>query len=339
MVGTMSFSRPGPIVALRFDMDANEIDEVQGDGHRPCREAFASVNKGAMHACGHDGHTAIGLAVANALAACRAELAGQVKLIFQPAEEGARGAKAMVSRGIVDDVDYFLGMHLGFHTNRRGQFACRVDGFFATTKLDAVFTGAAAHAGAAPEGGRNALLAAAVAAVNLHAIPRHSEGASRIHVGVLEAGSGRNVIPARAVIKLETRGVTTAINEYMAEQAMRIIRAAAEMYGVGVEITEMGGAAGGGNDEALIAVLQKTAEKTGVFEEILPCCFFGASEDCTYFMERVRQHGGKAAYVLVGADLAAGHHDACFDFSEGSLVDAAVLLSSATAVLLQGKTL
>lgn len=337
VVGTMTFAKPGPTVALRFDMDANDVVEAEQEAHRPYREKFYSVNKGAMHACGHDAHTALGLAVAEVLVGLKVELAGTIKLVFQPAEEGVRGAKAMVVKGVVDDADYFLGMHLGFNTNKRGQLACNIDGFLATTKLDAIFTGVPAHAGAAPEAGRNALLAAAAAVLNLHAIARHSEGASRINVGIMQGGTGRNVIPANAVIKLETRGVTTKINDYMYEEAMRIIKAAADMYGVKLEIKEMGGAAGANNDAKLVERLQSIAGRLGVFDEILPYCYFGASEDCTYFMERVQQHGGKAAYVMVGTDLAAGHHDLRFDINEAALEDAASLMSSVAADLLTGK--
>lgn len=337
VVGTMTFAKPGPTVALRFDMDANDVVEAEQEAHRPYRENFASINKGAMHACGHDAHTALGLAIAEVLASLKDELAGTIKLIFQPAEEGVRGAKAMVVKGVVDDVDWFLGMHLGFNTNKRGQLACNIDGFLATTKLDAIFTGVPAHAGAAPEAGRNALLAASAAVLNLHAIARHSEGASRINVGIMQAGTGRNVIPANATIKLETRGVTTKINDYMYGEAMRIIKAAADMYGVKLDIKEMGGAAGANNDAELVGRLQSIAGRLGVFNEILSYCYFGASEDCTYFMERVQQHGGKAAYIMVGTDLAAGHHDLRFDIDEAALEEAVTLLSSAAVDLLTGK--
>ena len=88
VVGVMAFARPGPVVALRVDMDANDLVEAAEDKHRPFKEGFASINKGAMHACGHDGHTAVGLSMAEVLARVKNELAGTVKLIFQPAEEG-----------------------------------------------------------------------------------------------------------------------------------------------------------------------------------------------------------------------------------------------------------
>lgn len=335
VVGVMKFSQPGPTVAFRFDMDANDVNEAQSENHRPWKQGFASVNKGAMHACGHDGHSSVGLVLAEILAGCKQNLAGTVKFVFQPAEEGVRGAKAMMAAGVVDDVDYLLGMHLGIGLKKAGTVTLETVGFLATTKLDAVFTGVPAHAGAAPETGRNALLAAAAAALNLHAISRHSQGASRINVGVLEAGTGRNVIPANAVLKLETRGTTSEINDFVFGEAVRILKAAADMYGVGLTTAEMGGAAGCGNSPELVKRLGGIAERSNLFKEILPSASIGGSEDCTYFMERVQQRGGQAAYLMVGADLAAGHHDSRFDFSEESLVSAAALLGEIAADLLK----
>lgn len=93
----------------------------------------------------------------------------------------------------------------------------------ATTKFDVQFSGVAAHAGGKPEDGRNALLAAAQAALALHAIAPHSAGASRVNVGVMQAGTGRNVVPSSALLKVETRGETDAINQYVFERAKQAI--------------------------------------------------------------------------------------------------------------------
>ena len=334
VVGLMEFAKPGPTVALRVDMDANDLVESDDPKHRPAREGFASVNKGAMHACGHDGHTAMGLGVAEVLAGLKDQLAGTIKLIFQPAEEGVHGAKAMMARGVVDDVKYIVGVHLGVNLKKTGQVACRTEGFLATTKFDAVFTGVPAHAGGAPETGRNALLAAATATLSLHAISRHSQGASRVNVGVIQGGTGRNVIPANAIIKVETRGATTAINEYVYGEAVRIVEAAAAMQGVKIALQLMGGAAGCDNDPALVARIRQVAERQRLFTEILPAGNIGGSEDCTYFMERVQKNGGQAAFVMIGTELAAGHHNCFFDFNEDALVPGIALLAGVAADLL-----
>ncbi|NMC31590.1 MAG: M20 family metallo-hydrolase [Veillonellaceae bacterium] len=334
VVGVMNFAKPGPVVALRVDMDANDLTEAAEEKHRPFKEGFASINKGAMHACGHDGHTSVGLAVAEVLAGMKDQLAGTIKMIFQPAEEGVRGAKAMMVKGVVDDVKYIVGMHLGVTLKKTGQVACKTEGFLATTKLDATFTGVPAHAGAAPETGKNAILAACTATLNLHAISRHSQGASRVNVGVIQGGSGRNVIPANAVIKVETRGAVSEINDYVYAEAVRIIEAAAAMQGCQVSMKLMGGAAGCENDPELVARIRKVAERQKLLPDIVEAGNIGGSEDCTYFMERVQKNGGQAAFVMVGTELAAGHHDSFFDFNEEALVPAIALMSGAAADLL-----
>lgn len=309
----------GPTIALRFDMDALDITESTDADHRPQQEGFASKNAGAMHACGHDGHTAIGLGVATLLAEMKDQLRGTIKLLFQPAEEGVRGARAMVEAGVCDDVDYLLGAHLGFSAREVGTIITGAGGFLATSKMDAIFTGVPSHAGAAPEAGRNALLAAAAAALNLHAIARHSAGASRINVGVLQAGSGRNVTPAQAIMKLETRGETTEIDAYMKENAERIIRAAADMYDVKVEIKPMGSAAGGTSDPELAEIIGQAAAETAGVTKIQPTGDLGGSEDFAWMMDRVQKRGGKAAYMMIGSKIAAPHHDSRFDFDERAL--------------------
>ncbi len=309
----------GPTVALRFDIDALDQNEATDPSHRPAAEGFGSVNPGAMHACGHDGHTAIGLGVAAVLMQMKEQLHGTIKLIFQPAEEGVRGARAMVEAGLVDDVDYLFGAHLGFSAKETGQVICGTGGFLATSKLDAVFTGVPAHAGAAPQEGKNALLAAASASLNLHAIARHSSGASRINVGVLQAGTGRNVVPATATLKLETRGQTSEIDAYMRTEAERVIRAAAAMWDVTVEIRPQGSAAGAVSDRDLAAVVARAAAACPGVTEIQEFGLLGGSEDFTWMMERVQKHGGKATYMMIGAQIAAPHHDSRFDFDEASL--------------------
>lgn len=323
----------GPTVGLRFDMDALDAIEAADPGHEPFVGGYASKNQGAMHACGHDGHTAMGLGVAATLMAIRESLRGTIKLIFQPAEEGVRGARAMVEAGVVDDVDYLFGAHIGFAALETGLVICGTGGFLATSKLDAVFTGVPSHAGAKPEEGKNALLAAAAASLNLHAISRHSSGASRVNVGVLQAGTGRNVLPATATLKLETRGENSAIDAFMLGEAERIIRAAAAMWDVQVELTPMGSAAGASSDAEAAAIIRHAAEQTPGVTRIQDHGLLGGSEDFTWMMERVQQRGGKATYVMVGAGIAAPHHDFRFDFDENCLPVGVEVLTRAVQAL------
>jgi len=325
----------GPTVAVRFDMDANDIDEVQDLSHLPRREGFASVNPGAMHACGHDGHVAIGLGVAEILAGLKSQLRGSVRLIFEPGEEGSRGARAMVSAGAVTGVDYILGGHIGFQAQKTGQLICATGKFLATTKYDVTYTGRPAHAGAAPEEGRNALLAAATAALNLHAISRHGQGATRITVGMLVAGQGRNIIPANALYKMETRGETSEIDEYMAAEARRIIVAAAQMYGVEYDMIQVGGTKSGESSPDMRDRVRQIAAGMDFFEDIVDYAAFGATEDYSHFMSVVQQNGGSGTYFMIGADLAAGHHNNHFDFDEAVLAPGVELTALAVAELLR----
>lgn len=327
VLAILDTGRPGKTVAFRFDMDCNDVEEETGSEHRPAAEGFASTHARAMHACGHDGHVTIGLAVAKLLQANRALLNGRIKLIFQPAEEGVRGALAMVEAGVVDDVDYLFGGHIGFQCLVDNALVTMTDGFLATTKLDAVFRGVPAHAGAAPEQGKNALLAAAQAAISLSTISRHSQGSSRINVGVLQAGTGRNVVPDVASMKIETRGANTEINNFMVREARRMLQAAADLYDVKLEISLAGGAPASVYDQELaeeIAALVK--EKCG-YDQVMTRVDMGGSEDCTYFMDRVQKQGGRASYLMYGTSLAAGHHNSRFDFNEEAMWKAAATLT------------
>ncbi|MCI1898301.1 MAG: M20 family metallo-hydrolase [Enterobacter sp.] len=316
IVATLNTGRPGPTIAFRVDMDALDLSEALHDGHRPHRDGFASCNPGMMHACGHDGHTTIGLGLAHILKHNESQLHGIIKLIFQPAEEGTRGARAMVAAGALDGIDYFTAIHIGTGVPA-GTVICGSDNFMATTKFDVRFTGVAAHAGGKPEDGRNALLAAAQAALALHSIAPHSEGASRVNVGVMQAGSGRNVVPANALLKVETRGESDAINQYVFERAQSVIQGAAALYGVEYDMHLMGAATSSSPSPAWVNYLREQASQVpGVTQAIDRVKAPAGSEDATLMMARVQENGGLASYMVFGTDLSAGHHNEKFDFDE-----------------------
>ncbi|MBS0929193.1 M20 family metallo-hydrolase [Klebsiella michiganensis] len=316
VVATLDTGRPGPTLAFRVDMDALDLNELHDDSHRPHRDRFVSCNDGMMHACGHDGHTAIGLGLAHVLKEYAAQLNGTIKLIFQPAEEGTRGARAMVTAGVLDDVDYFTAIHIGTGVPS-GTVVCGGDNFMATTKFDVLFSGVAAHAGGKPEDGRNALLAAAQAALALHAIAPHSAGASRVNVGVMQAGTGRNVVPSSARLKVETRGETDVINQYVFERAKQAIAGAATMYEARYQLQLMGAATSSAPSPAWVDYLrQQTAQVPGVKQAVDRIAAPAGSEDATLMMARVQERGGLASYMIFGTELSAGHHNEKFDFDE-----------------------
>ena len=319
MTGVIGILRcgEGPTVALRFDIDALGVYESEDEDHFPAAEGFASVNSGVMHACGHDGHAVSGLGVAQVLMQIKEQLHGTVKLIFQPSEEGVRGAKSIVEKGHLDDVDFFLGAHTTAADAEGSDVTPGSTGALATGKYDVVFTGRAAHAGGEPHLGRNALQAAAAAVMSLYGIPRHGAGASRINVGKLVAGSGRNVIADEAFMELEVRGVSTEINDYMCHHAMQILEHTAAMYECTVEIREMGGAeAMFCTPELMERVAKISAEKLGlkVSENLLED--MGGSEDVSYMTNRVQKNGGQATFIRVRSPQKAGAHNRKYDFDE-----------------------
>lgn len=326
VVGILDTGRPGPTVAFRVDMDALDLQESDDPAHFPAANGFRSVNPNMMHACGHDAHTTIGLGLAYLLSQLKDHLHGRVKLIFQPAEEGVRGAKSMVEAGVVDDVDLFFACHVGTGIPL-GEVVCGAYGFLATTKVDVTYTGVASHAGSHPEEGKNALLAAATAVLNLHAISRHSGGNSRINVGVLQAGSGRNVIPQQASFKLETRGDTTEVNEYILARAIEVIEGAAAMYGVQANIDFVGKADSSQPSSELLPYVRAQASKVAEVTSIVDSHRTSGSEDATYMMERVKHNGGLATYLLFGTTLSAGHHNERFDIDEQVLIIAVKTLA------------
>ena len=327
--------RPGPTLAFRFDMDCVDVGEDMSPDHRPAKEGFASVNPCRMHACGHDAHTAIGLGVAELLTEMKGRLCGRVRLIFQPGEEGCRGAYAMMKKGVVDDVDFFLAMHIGGGVPT-GTFGLNSLGYLATTKLDARFTGVPAHAAGAPHMGRNALLAAAAAALGLHSIAPHRDGAMRLNVGVLQAGTGRNVVPAEALMKVETRGETQEVADYVYGRAEEVLKGAAEMYGVRVELSKAGEGTTARGDEELVRRIGAALRASGIFRSVLDTVRAGGSEDATWFMRRVQERGGEAAYMALGADIAAPHHNGRFDVDErGMILGARAMAAIAESLLSQ----
>lgn len=326
IVATMDTKKEGPTIAFRVDMDALEINESEEDSHFPVMEGFRSTLPYKMHACGHDAHTAIGLGLATLIAENKSSLKGKIKLIFQPAEEGTRGARSMVEANVVDDVDYFIASHVGTGVPH-AHFVASNNGFLATSKLDVSFKGVSSHAGGNPEEGKNALLAAASAALNIYAVPRHSEGSTRLNVGELHAGTGRNIIADQAFLKVETRGETTEINDYVKRQVEAVIKGSAQMYGVDFEIKTVGEGISAKGSRELAEVLRNCAEATPaikktLLEEHSPA----GSEDATFFMDRVTKNGGQATYCIFGTELAAGHHNEKFDINEETLGTAVEVL-------------
>ena len=318
VVGILETGRPGPVIGFRCELDCVPVTETSDPEHIPNKEGFASKNPGYMHACGHDGHQAVMMGLASWLNANRDKLCGTVKLIFQPAEEGVRGARPLAESGILDDINYLYCGHLGCDIPG-GEVVSAPEKFLCTTKVDFRFKGTASHAGMQPEVGRNALMAASTASLALMALPRHGSGMTRVNVGYMRAGEGRNVIPVNAKLVMEVRGETSEINSYMVEQTQNIIEGVSKSFGVDHHIEKMGEAVDLFNDKEMVDMLDDVCSKTEGVKKTLHEVNFGGSEDATILARRVQAHGGKAAYFVLGSDRTGGHHTSDFDIDESSL--------------------
>ncbi len=307
----------GPIVGVRIDTDALEITESGDPDHRPQREGFGSTHPGEMHACGHDGHTAIGVGIARRLDSDTG-FDGTVKLFFQPAEEGGRGGLSMSETDHLTDVEHFIGLHLGLG-NETGTVIAGYDRPLSNAKLDVTFHGESAHAGKAPNEGRNALQAATTAIQSLYGIPRHQDGATRINVGRVESPNVQNAISDLARMRIEVRGERAEVNEYMLESAERIVEHAAGMHEVEYETSLYGKTTTFEADEALFSVVAEAARSVESVTDVTEHEQLQVSEDVSYLIRRVQKEGGEATFVGIGADHPSGHHTPQFDIDEDSL--------------------
>jgi aminobenzoyl-glutamate utilization protein A len=306
----------GPTVGVRVDIDALPVAESTDDDHVPAAEGFRSENEGYMHACGHDAHATIGVGLVDAV--LESDFTGTLKVFFQPAEEVVGGAEPMARSGHLDDVDYFLAVHVGLD-HPSGEIVAGVGGFLAVSGFRAEFRGEPAHAGHHPERGRNAVQAMATAVNNLYAIPRHDDGATRVNAGQVAGGTASNVVPERAFVEGEVRGETTALMEYMEGHRDRILEAAARMHDCELDVEQQARAPSADSDAALVEVVEHVAADVAGVDSILSRDALGGSEDAAYLMRRVQNNGGLATYVDVGTDHPGGHHTGTFDVVEDDL--------------------
>jgi aminobenzoyl-glutamate utilization protein A len=310
VIAEIEGSRPGPSWAIRCDIDALPLTEATDSRHLPWRRGFACED-GFMHACGHDGHVVIGLALAARLA--DRDFGGRVRVLFEPAEEGGRGARAMLAAGAVADVDRFVAVHLGFG-EPVGTIYGGCEGLMATNKLRAVFRGKAAHAAAAPELGRNALVGAATALLNVLALPRFAAADTRVNVGTLHGGDNVNIIPARAEMTLEARSTDSEVCRDLTERVESVLRAAAAMHALDVDIQRTGGSTTIRCDRELVEAVSAVASSNGALYQV------NGSDDASLFAREVQGYGGAATYMIVGGANEAPHHTALFDIDEESML-------------------
>lgn len=316
VVATLAGDRPGPTVGVRCDMDALPILESADPQHVPAARGYRSVWDGIMHACGHDAHVAMAVSLGHRLAADR-DFAGTVKLVLQPAEEGGRGADAMVAAGVLDDVDLLVAVHVGVDVPS-GAVCTRVDDNLASVKLRVTFTGRAAHAAGEPHLGRHALLGAAAATLSIHTMPPFRQHLTRVNVGKLTGGRAANITPDSAEMVVDIRADDSEICADMHGRVEEILRGAATMYGLQVTTEVIGRTHAAVCDEAAWKRVEAASRSVGatIADNIAHTV---GSDDATSMMRHVQARGGAATYVCVGSFLPDYHHTPAFDIDDECL--------------------
>ena len=327
VIAELDTGKEGPVTAFRFDIDCLPYDEPKKEGYRPFDEDYASCNPESVHACGHDAHTAMGLGIAEGILKKKEEYRGKIRLIFQPAEETFCGAISIVDKGHLDDVDNFLAMHVALSAENKPlpshTVACGCKDFLSDRQLDITFHGRAAHPCGASQEGKNALLAACSAALNLHAIAPHEQGLTRVNVGELRAGIAPNTIAPNAFMVVEYRGETPDICAYLEERVFEILDGSAKSYGMEYTYDDYGEVPAGKSDDAMMDVVRRAAVKVPWFEKIYFEGNVGGTDDAAVMMTRVQKNGGKGAYIGIGTNTTQPVHNAEFDMDE-DCIDAAI---------------
>lgn len=317
VIASLKCSNKGPVMGFRFDIDGLPIKESPDDSHFPSKQGFKSKNEN-MHACGHDGHTATGLGLAKKIAGNKDKLSGKIVLIFQPSEEGPSGGKIFSKFDIFKTLDYLIPIHIGIINQRK--MVCGLS-FLSLKFLKVCFKGKNAHAAVSPEKGRNALAAACTAVNNLYAISRHSDGISRINIGRFYSDNPTNIISDQAEFDLEVRGENNEICNYMYERAKEVIKGAALIHGLEVNIKHCGECSCADNSQEVVSLMKQAIINSGIDENsIIETLMVPGSEDAGFLMNQVSRSKGKASFLGIGSPTYGGHHNPEFDFDEDMML-------------------
>ncbi|TDX45167.1 amidohydrolase [Halanaerobium congolense] len=307
-------SNAGKTAALRADMDALKVEEKTD-------LEFKSKNEGIMHACGHDGHTAMLLGTARALYEIKDQLAGNVKLIFQPAEEMVQGAAKMVEEGVLDDVDGIMGIHL-WADLPTGKINVEAGPRMASGDYVIVeFTGKGGH-GSMPHQGVDPIVMASSFVLDSQAIlSRETNSLDPVVLtfGKMKSGSRFNVIPDKA----EIVGTLRCFSEKTRVQASKAIKRYAEKtakaYRGEAEVTIQKGTPPTINDQRAAEIARSAAQKIIAAEDLIAMDKTTGSEDMAYYLREVP---GVIAFVGAGfedEEQNYPHHNSKFKINEDSL--------------------
>lgn len=321
VIAVIKGGKPGQTVALRADMDALPVEELNID------LPYASKEKGKMHACGHDTHTAMLLIAAKVLNENKADLQGNVRLIFQPAEETAAGAKVMVEQGAVEGVDNVFGIHI-WSQMPTNKVSCTPGPSFASADLFTVtFKGRGGH-GALPHDTIDAAVVASSFVMNVQSVVSRTidpQLPAVLTVGKMVVGTRFNVIAENAVIEGTVRCFDPNTRDHIEKQLQVYAENVANIYGAIAKVEYIRGTQAVINGKESAELVQQVAveafgEEALYFEK--PTM---GGEDFSFYLDEV-----PGSFALVGSgnpekDTEWAHHHGKFNVDEDALATGAEL--------------
>jgi amidohydrolase len=326
-----SASPDAPTVLLRFDMDALPINEAT-------ELPYASQSSGIMHACGHDGHTAIGMGVAQLLVKHRASLRGRVKLVFQPAEEGLGGALAMIADGVMETPkpSAAFGMHVWSRLPLNQVVVQEGPLWAGADMVDLVITGRGGH-GAMPHETVDAIVVASEVVLAWQTIVSRNVDPAQpavISVGSFQAGTANNVIAEQAILKASIRSLNFAMRDYLVQRMREMAEGICAAHGARAELAFRPGVPATINASVGVRLMTDIAASVVGEDNVIQITPMMVAEDMSEYLNRA-----PGCFVLVGAwdtakPINSPHHSATFAWDERVLATGVALMAGAAVTYL-----
>jgi amidohydrolase len=334
VIGLLEGSQPGPVVMLRFDMDALPIQEMN-------QTDYASQTPNVMHACGHDAHTAIGMGIAQLMAQHRDELKGTLRFVFQPGEEGCGGALAMIKDRALEDPtpEVALGLHV-WNDQRVGLVAAGAGGVMAAADIFTIKVQGKGGHGAQPHLCVDAVLVASQIVIALQSIiarnvnPRQT---AVVTVGSIHAGKAFNIIADTAELTGTIRTFDSFVREDIVRRLTDVVENTARALGGSATIEVKAISPATINDDRAAQLVREAAIELLGADNVTADQFTMTAEDMSEFLKRV-----PGCFFFIGSanaekGLNAAHHNPHFDIDEEVLPMGVAVLAEAAVRYLNGE--